>query len=253
VQDFTIAALRATRPSARRHHDTRLVFMLGGIGCLCLFAAQALAAGNTYRCIDTDGVSIFTDSPSQLEDCTPVKKGGSSTVPSLPTELSRPDGLETSAQAEPGPPSEPGRSSLNPAQSDPQNVVSQVIVPVHRAGRSLTVRAKLNGTHEARLIVDTGADITILSHKVALDLGITPSASTPTVTLNTVGGSVRADLIRLSTLAVGTAEVRNVSVAVHTLPDAPPEVDGLLGLTFLDKFLVTLDAQKGELHLSKRE
>jgi clan AA aspartic protease (TIGR02281 family) len=129
----------------------------------------------------------------------------------------------------------------------------QVTVPVSRAGHSLTVQAKLNGTHEARLIVDTGADITILSHEVARNLGIVPISGSSTVTLNTVGGSVRADVVRLGTIAVGSAEVQNVPVAVHTLPDAPPEVDGLLGLTFLDKFLVTLDAQKGELHLKKRE
>jgi predicted aspartyl protease len=64
---------------------------------------------------------------------------------------------------------------------------------------------------------------------------------------------VRADVARVAAIAVGGAEVKNVPVAVHTMPDVPPQVDGLLGLTFLDKFLVTLDAQKGELHLKKRE
>jgi hypothetical protein len=47
--------------------------------------------------------------------------------------------------------------------------------------------------------------------------------------------------------------VKNVAVAVHDLPDAQAGVDGLLGLTFLDKFLVTLDAQNGKLLLRQRE
>lgn len=64
---------------------------------------------------------------------------------------------------------------------------------------------------------------------------------------------MRADIVRVATIAVGTAEVRNVPVAVHDFPDVPAGVDGLLGLTFLDKFLVTVDAQKGELHLKQRE
>jgi hypothetical protein len=51
---------------------------------------------------------------------------------------------------------------------------------------------------------------------------------------------------------LGEAEARNVTTAVHDLPDAPTGIDGLLGMTFLDQFLVTLDVQKGELHLKPR-
>ncbi|TLY18487.1 MAG: hypothetical protein E6K69_00015, partial [Nitrospirae bacterium] len=128
-----------------------------------------------------------------------------------------------------------------------------ITVPVFRVGLSLVVQARLNGSREAKLIVDTGADITILSNQVARDAGILPSSYISTVTLNTAGGPVRADMASLDAIAVGAAEVLHVPVALHDLPDTPAGVDGLLGLTFLDKFLVTLDAQKGELHLSRRE
>jgi predicted aspartyl protease len=56
----------------------------------------------------------------------------------------------------------------------------------------------------------------------------------------------------VGTVSVGTAEARNVPAAVHDLPDAPAGVEGLLGLTFLDQFLVTVDAQRGELYLRPR-
>jgi aspartyl protease family protein len=128
-----------------------------------------------------------------------------------------------------------------------------VTVPVTRVGRSLVVQVRINGLREARLIVDTGADITVLSSDIARDLGLNGSGRSTSMTLNTVGGSVRADVVRVESLGVGTAEVKNVAVAVHDLPDAQAGVDGLLGLTFLDRFLVTLDAQKGELHLRQRE
>ena len=204
----------------------------------------------TYRCVDSTGLNIFTDSPSQLDNCVVVNRAVTTApVPSHPEpvipEPPRPELLSPVSPALEG--------LLDIPSSAATDSQSQIIVPVKRAGRSLTVQARLNGTHTARLIVDTGADITILSHEVARDLGVTPTASSTTITLNTVGGSVRADVVRLGTLAVGSAEVRNVPVAVHTLPGAPPDVDGLLGLTFLDKFLVTLDTQKGELHLKKRE
>ena len=129
----------------------------------------------------------------------------------------------------------------------------EVTVPIHRAGRSLVVQARLNGERDARFIVDTGADITVLSHEVVQDLGLVPTASAPTITLNTVGGTIRVDMIRVGVITVGEAEVRNVMVAVHDLPDPPTGVDGLLGLSFLDQFLVTLDLQEGKLHLTRRK
>jgi clan AA aspartic protease (TIGR02281 family) len=248
----THAALCAIRTPKGRRSQIRLGLEVAAVTSMLLFTTTAPlpASGNTYRCADAVGTSIFTDSPSQLENCTAVKNAG----PSAPSIAPAAVAPEADRQLDPLPRSENGHDAGNSSsQPDAQGQLGQVTVPVHRAGRSLTVQAKLNGTHNARLIVDTGADITILSHKVAMDLGIVFTSSSPTVTLNTVGGSVRADVVRLGTIAVGTAEVSNVPVAVHTLPDAPPEVDGLLGLTFLDKFLVTLDAQKGELHLRKRE
>jgi len=51
---------------------------------------------------------------------------------------------------------------------------------------------------------------------------------------------------------VGAAEAHHVAVAVHDLPEAPPGIDGLLGLTFLNKFIVTIDPQHGTLHLRHR-
>ncbi len=125
-------------------------------------------------------------------------------------------------------------------------------VPIARSGKSLIVQVRLNGTREATLILDTGADITILSHAIALDLGLFPSSANPTVTLNTVGGQVRADVVRIGSVLVGEAEARDVLAVIHDLPDAPTGIDGLLGLTFLDKFVVTLDVQKGELQLRRR-
>lgn len=198
----------------------------------------------TYQCVDPSGKTIFTDSPSQLQSCT-VLDNAAIRAPAPPAPpAARPSDPDVSPPG--APPSSPDGTPGAPA-------AAPVSVPVLRAGRSLVVQARLNGTLEARLIVDTGAEITVLSHQVALDLGIVPTASDRTVTLNTVGGSVRADLVRVASIAVGGAEVQNVVVVVHDLPDAAAGVDGLLGLTFLDRFLVTLDAQKGELHLRPRE
>lgn len=215
--------------------------------CLVALAAFTVGAGApawalTYECVDASGAVIFTDSPSQLTRCVTATKGTSA---SSGQPAPAPPVSEAGAQPGVSPvPPEPAAGSLSPAG---------VAVPVTRAGRSLVVQARLNGSRDAKLILDTGADITVLSHAAALDAGLLPSQTIATVTLNTAGGSVRADVFRIGTVSVGAAEARNVTAAVHDLPDAPAGVDGLLGLTFLDQFLVTVDAQKGELHLKSRK
>jgi predicted aspartyl protease len=53
----------------------------------------------------------------------------------------------------------------------------------------------------------------------------------------------------LSLLQVGTAQAENVAVAIHDLPDIPEQIEGLLGMSFLKHFLVTLDAEHARLIL----
>lgn len=186
----------------------------------------------TYECADAAGNKIFTDSSSQLKNCAaatasapPVQTIG----PRLPEPILQPV-----------------------ASGQPAQVAGLITIPLTKIGQSLVVQARLNGTRDVKLIVDTGAEIMVLSHAAAMDAGLLPSQTVTTVTLNTAGGSVRADVFRVGSVSLGKAEVRNVTAAVHDLSDAPSGIDGLLGLTFLDRFLVTLDMQKGELQLMPR-
>ncbi len=128
-----------------------------------------------------------------------------------------------------------------------------VAVPVQWAGRSLVVQASLNDRREARLVVDSGASLTVLSQEVARELNLLPAQQARTVTLRTAGGPVQAQIVQVPVIRVGEATVRNVQVAIHDLPDKFPGVDGLLGLSFLDQFQMTLDMAKGVLHLTRRE
>jgi len=217
--------------------------VIRSVGFLVLSLAAFPAWAVTYECVDASGALIFTDSPSQLTRCVTATKGSSASV-AQPAPAPPAAGSATQPGAPPAPAQPaPAASSVSPAG---------VAVPVTRAGRSLVVQAKLNGSREAKLIVDTGAEITVLSHAAALDAGLLPSQTIATVTLNTAGGSVRADVFRVGSVSLGAAEARNVTAAVHDLPDAPAGVEGLLGLTFLDQFLVTVDTQKGELQLKPR-
>ena len=220
--------------------------------CLCvLLAVGALigvpdirrAAAVTYLCTDPIAGSIYTDSPSQLENCKALPGSQSGTAgDAVPPKVN--------SNAIPG--KGDGHLSAIPGAAVGRGA-SSIAVPVTRVGRSLVVQARLNGTRDARLIVDTGADITVLSTDVARDLGLFSSGGSSAMTLNTAGGSVRVEVAKVDSISVGTAQAYNVPVAIHDLPDAAVGVNGLLGLTFLDKFLVTLDMEKGELMLRPRE
>ena len=217
----------------------RTTLLMGLLALASLLAAPSPWA-LTYECADAAGKIIFTDSPSQLKSC--------ATATTSPSPLPSPTRGERAPAPQPSP--QVGEGVPSPVARGPGE---GMIIPVTKTGRSLVVRARLNGARDARLVVDTGAEITVLSHAVALDAGLLPSQTVATVTLNTAGGSVRADVFRVDSVSLGEAEARNVAAAVHDLPDAPAGIDGLLGLTFLNQFLVTLDVQKGELHLRQRQ
>lgn len=221
---------------------------------LCLSSAWSALSSHaaTYYCLDPAGRPLFTDSPSQADQCVLVQEGRP-TPPPIPQRL--PDDAVPGAPPIDRTETQPARTEGQdgaplPADAAPPGTVR---VPIGRSGKSLIVQARLNGTRDARLILDTGADVTILSHALALDLGIFPSAPLSTVTLNTVGGQVRADVVRVGSVSVGEAEARDVLAVIHDLPDAPTGIDGLLGLTFLDRFVVTVDTLKGEMQLRQRQ
>jgi hypothetical protein len=177
-----------------------------------------------YRCYDKEGRQVLTDQPAQLEQCTPLgvatpPKSNASKIPVAPT------------PAVPG--SIDGRKGLPEAQST-TSVNHTVEVPLQQVGH---------------LFVDTGASHSVVSHRLAMELGLYSDVSMGTVTMNTVGGSVQAPLVRIKSIRLAEAEVRDSVVVVHDLPDSPGGVEGLLGLSALREFQVTLDPTKKVLSL----
>ena len=191
-----------------------------------------------YRCYDKEGRQVLTDQPAQLEQCTLLDvaappKSNSSKLPVAPI------------PAVPGPIE--GRKVMPEAQStSPANHI--VEVPLQQVGHLFVVTVKLNGEQDARLIVDTGASHSVVSHRLAIELGLYSDLAMGTVTMNTVGGSVQAPLARIKSIRLAEAEVRDSVVVIHDLPDSGG-VEGLLGLSALREFQVTLDPTKKVLSL----
>ena len=195
-------------------------------------AIDATAAPTIFECVDSHGQIVFTDSPRQRLACRALKLTSSA-------QGFQPSSAPTSALS----------TMKSRADAPAPTPASPAAVPVERLGNILVVSATLNGSRQARLIVDTGASQTIISQRMAFDLGLYPTAHHSQVLLHTASGTVQADSMVLDSLRIAGAEIRNSPVLIYDLPDLPLAVDGLLGLSFLGAYQVTLDIARGELLL----
>jgi len=219
-----------------RQRKMRAFVAMGFLGVLLSIHEEGHAI---YRCYDKEGRQVLTDQPAQLEQCIfldvvapPMSDSRKLPVAPIP--------------AVPGPTED--RRALPEAQGTGQANLT-VDMPLQQVGHLFVVTVKLNGEQDAQLIVDTGASHSIVSHRLAIELGLYSDLTMGTVTMNTVGGSVQAPLARIKSIRLAEAEVKDSVVVIHDLPDAPKGVEGLLGLSALRQFQVTLDPTKKLLSL----
>jgi clan AA aspartic protease (TIGR02281 family) len=202
-----------------------------------------------YRCHDQSGTSVLTDNPAQLKGCSRLESSIVST-PHVPRNPLQPTDVQNVSRTEfPQNSSEQSDSSLAQESNQDSNKDSDITIPLEKIGGSFVVQVNLNQERTAHLIVDTGASMTVLSTNIAIDLGILGTTDTELLTVNTAGGSVQVNMNYLSSLTVGNAQAHNVAVAIHDLPDIPEQIEGLLGMSFLKHFLITLDAEHARLIL----
>ena len=104
----------------------------------------------------------------------------------------------------------------------------------------------INGAHIARFLVDTGASVTLVSPRFATTVGLTALPGPPATPPQTVAGETRGASAVLASVRLGTVEARDVSAVIH---DPGFDLDGILGNSFLGRFVVTLDADRQLLYL----
>lgn len=199
-----------------------------------------------YHCVDENGARVFTDSPTNAHRCT-VADG------SAPRSQSERDVTSSRDGGRPNLPNSETRQINEAEETRPSTGGGgYVAIPLQTVGRSLAITVRLNGERQARLIVDTGATLTLLSRAIARDLGLFADSPISSAVVSTAGGQVTVDVVKIAAIEAGGATVHDVPVAIYDLPDAPPSIEGLLGLSFLSHFLVTLDMQRSELRLASR-
>jgi clan AA aspartic protease (TIGR02281 family) len=182
-------------------------------------SAPALA-GEMYRWADEQGRLHLTD--------TPPKSG----IDLRDVKVYRPG----------EPPSQPSSSTAPVVETGWAKLTST------KPGGAITVDALLNRRLTVPLIFDTGADLTVLTKQVATDLRLTGLAGLPTLQFRTAGGIVNFPITALQSLRVGTAEARDVKIAIDIDGHLPI---GLLGMSFMRHFRVTVDQQRGQVQFDR--
>jgi predicted aspartyl protease len=117
-----------------------------------------------------------------------------------------------------------------------------VVVPVELTGPS--------GQAILRLALDTGATRTLISTSLLVALGYDPAAAPDRREVTTGSGVEFAALVEVVKLLALARQRTRFPVLAHTLPPSAG-VDGVLGLDFLRGGILTVDLQKGQVHLAE--
>lgn len=120
-----------------------------------------------------------------------------------------------------------------------------------RVVRNITlVEATLNRVQPATLIVDTGAQSTIISPALVKRLGVVVADSDARRQVTVVGGNkLEVPFVKLALLRVGSAKVENLEIGVYEVAPKANGIHGLLGADFLHQFRMTLDRNEGLMYL----
>ena len=177
-------------------------------------------AGEMYRWVDEQGRVHLTDTP-------PKSKGALQDF-----KVYQPSDRDHAAEPKGPPLSKPGTVKVTPT----------------RPGGTVVVEATLNRRLTVPMLLDTGADITVVTKQVARDLRLASPDHLPKVEFKTAGGAVRFPIATLQSLRVGTAEAHDVDVAIDIDGHMPV---GLLGMTFLRHFKVIVDQQQGQVKFER--
>ena len=184
------------------------------LGAALLLPAVALA--QVYRWEDAGGTVHFSNNPVPVPGITP-----------------------------PPPPPEPRADNtavklgaIAPKALSPSVAITRIR---YTPGVPITVRATIAGAGSLSLILDTGADRTMIAPEALAKLGIS-TADAPRVEVRGVTGASLGHVVQVASVEVGEAKVGPLWIIAH---DADlKKADGLLGRDFLEHFKVTIDSRE---------
>lgn len=188
------------------------------IALAALTALAAPAGAQLYRWTDADGVVRYTN---DLQAIPSAFRAGAQDI--------------GSPQARP------------PAPAPPPPAVDPTVIPFS-AGGPIRTAVHLNGV-ALTLLLDTGADRTVISPSAVARAGLDARAGRPIQIIGVTGGAPALEMM-VPRLDVAGARVGPLAIVVHEVGVA--DVDGLLGRDVLDYFTLTVDTAAGRAVLTPR-
>ena len=145
-------------------------------------------------------------------------------------------------------PAAPASSASDAAGGKP----SGAAVIKYTPGQRIMVDVKINGAFTTKLLLDTGADRTLVSPRALTAAGVHITKPVASGTIVGATGSAKIDYVVVDSLEVGDARVGKLPVGSYELAGTDAG-DGLLGRDFLDQFNVEIDGTKGEVRLAPKK
>lgn len=126
----------------------------------------------------------------------------------------------------------------------------KVVIRFQPGSSNIRVTAELNGELSQSFVIDTGATTVTIPLSTARRLGIPLDGRSPIRTVYTAGGFVEAHEVAIDEITLNGWSVRQVTALVLDIPGRSNL--GLLGLNYLNRFDVDLQAEKGLLILTPK-
>jgi tetratricopeptide (TPR) repeat protein len=192
-------------------------------------------------------------SPSDVERLSEEKVKGEGPAEGAKEEIPPEGEEEILPEGEKEMPIEGEKEPVEPAGEETGQEASEGVMTVVRflpVDGHIMVPVVLNTFLEARVLVDTGAGITVFSRELAEKLQLEGELGN-SITLKTMSMDIQAQLATLDSIQVGNLIQHNLRVAITDLPPGEErKFDGILGMDFMNKYKIQIDNENKKILLS---
>jgi predicted aspartyl protease len=109
----------------------------------------------------------------------------------------------------------------------------------------------VNGKGPYDFAIDTGATQTVVSEKLAMELGLEPITSTVVFGIGGAG-KVETKIYKMNELSAGEVKIKNTAVGTFNDPLISQFADGILSTSMFSDFVLTIDYPTGQLSLARK-